>query len=235
MLNLIGQRFGKWTVLERDDNYNKEHNLKGKDPYWKCQCDCGIIKSVNGRNLKKGRSLSCGCGIKKDLKGKTFGKLFVLEDSGLRSNRGAIMWKCQCECGSIVNVRSSHLLSGEIYSCGCIISKGEEKIAQLLTQNNIPFEKQKTFSSCVNPKTNYSLSFDFYINNSFLLEFDGQQHYRWDNYGWNTKENYNKTKERDNYKNQWCKDNNIILKRIPYWRLEKLTIKEILSNEFEVK
>ena len=63
---------------------------------------------------------------------------------------------------------------------------------------------------------------------------DGEQHYCWNDNGWNTRENYNQVKERDSYKNQWCKENKIILKRIPYWRLENLTIEDILSDEFEV-
>lgn len=297
MLNLTGKQFGKWTVLEKDLNYKKEHNIKSYGSYWKCKCECGTIKAVSGINLTSGRSLSCGCSkktldrniigerfgnlvvleedntkthitdsksvflcrcdcgnltyvrlkhlhsgeiktcgcsTKKDLQGQKFGKLLVLKDSGLRSNRGTIMWECQCECGSITNVRSSHLLSQQIYSCGCINSKGEDKIAKILKENNVPFEKQKAFNTCLNPKTKHSLYFDFYINNSFLLEFDGEQHYYWNDNGWNTRENYNQVKERDSYKNQWCKENKIILKRIPYWRLENLTIEDILSDEFEV-
>jgi len=51
-----------------------------------------------------------------DLTGKIFGKLTVLGYS--HSNRYAY-WKCRCECGKETIVRSSHLVSGAIKTCGC--------------------------------------------------------------------------------------------------------------------
>ena len=60
-IDLTGQRFGRLTVLERDYNYAKEHNLKNKNAYWKCQCDCGIIKSITTERLRNGETVSCGC------------------------------------------------------------------------------------------------------------------------------------------------------------------------------
>ena len=42
-----------------------------------------------------------------------------------------------------------------------------------------------------------------------------------------TKENFKKTKEKDNYKNEWCKKNGIPLIRIPYTKLSSLTIEDL--------
>ena len=58
LIDLIGQKFGRLTVLERDaDKRNKEK------VYWKCQCDCGNIISVVDGQLKSGKNdelwLSC--------------------------------------------------------------------------------------------------------------------------------------------------------------------------------
>ena len=39
-------------------------------------------------------------------------------------------------------------------SCGCLRSKGEEKIGQLLQKMNLNYIKEKTFSDCKNPQTN---------------------------------------------------------------------------------
>lgn len=52
-LNLHGVRFGKLTVLSRDqrDNYGAWQ--------WNCICDCGRKTSVRGSTLKAGRTLSC--------------------------------------------------------------------------------------------------------------------------------------------------------------------------------
>lgn len=57
--DLTGQRFGRLTVLCRDDDHiqeNGRHRIM-----WKCLCDCGNEVIVFGENLKKGASRSCGC------------------------------------------------------------------------------------------------------------------------------------------------------------------------------
>jgi hypothetical protein len=52
---MVGQTFGKWTVLNRDGS-NGSGNLT-----WLCKCTCGKVKSVSGTALRTGRSTSCGC------------------------------------------------------------------------------------------------------------------------------------------------------------------------------
>lgn len=55
-LNLIGEKYGKLTVLEK----------AGKDKrgcwLWLCKCECGNETIVNGAKLKNGHTKSCGCG-----------------------------------------------------------------------------------------------------------------------------------------------------------------------------
>ena len=61
-------------------------------------------------------------GARKNLIGKKFGRLTVLSFIGrIRSNGKscAWFWKCLCSCGKEVKVRTSHLQSGSITSCGC--------------------------------------------------------------------------------------------------------------------
>lgn len=49
--NLIGQRFGRWTVIdEAPTRYSKSG--KTRSIMWKCKCDCGTIKNVGARALK---------------------------------------------------------------------------------------------------------------------------------------------------------------------------------------
>lgn len=55
LIDLTGKKFGYLTVLELDKT--KKSNAK----YWKCQCECGTIKSVQGAHLKSGSVSSCGC------------------------------------------------------------------------------------------------------------------------------------------------------------------------------
>jgi hypothetical protein len=112
-------------------------------------------------------------------------------------------------------------------SCGCNKSKGELKIAQLLLAAKIPFETQKSFNSCRFPETNRLAKFDFFVNNSYIIEYDGIQHFD-ERFGWNTNDNYLKNKNRDEYKNQWCKENNIPLIRIPYTKYNTLTLNDLI-------
>lgn len=53
-INLVGQKFGKLTVIE--EAYRK------KNVYWKCLCDCGNEVTVIGASLRNGHTTSCGCG-----------------------------------------------------------------------------------------------------------------------------------------------------------------------------
>lgn len=56
---LIGQRFGKLTVLKRSERKGSSGEL-----YWICQCDCGNVCEVRGHSLKRtdgNQTVSCGC------------------------------------------------------------------------------------------------------------------------------------------------------------------------------
>lgn len=53
--NLINQKFGKLTVLERAQNDKYNHSQ------WICKCSCGQIVVVRGTRLKSGITKSCGC------------------------------------------------------------------------------------------------------------------------------------------------------------------------------
>lgn len=61
-----------------------------------------------------------------DLTGERFGRLVVLErlENYVSENgSSATMWKCKCDCGNIVNVRSSNLRNGHTRSCGCLFDE----------------------------------------------------------------------------------------------------------------
>lgn len=54
-INLLGQRFGRWTVIAHAGRSKYNQAL------WLCQCDCGVQNIVLSNNLRKGISKSCGC------------------------------------------------------------------------------------------------------------------------------------------------------------------------------
>lgn len=234
--DISNQRFGKLTAIKATDDRDNQGGI-----IWECQCDCGNMTYVSTHSLMSGNTSSCGkCGyhhsiISKNLIGQVFGKLIVVEKTDERDNNGEIIWRCKCECGSYSKVRTSALTSNNVQSCGCIHSRGEDKIAMLLQNANIPFYTQYTFENCRFPDSNAKARFDIYINN-YLIEFDGIQHYQTKNSGWDTEEHLERTQAHDAYKNQWCKDNNIPLIRIPYTKLNTLCIEDLMleTTQFRV-
>ena len=221
--DLSGKRYGRLTVIKRLPNSS----------IWECRCDCGNTINTTTNHLKSGHTQSCGC-LQKDrtsearfinLTGKKFGLLTVLSLNTELSNSKVKFYNCKCQCGKNTIVRETCLISGNTQSCGCSrLSHGEIKISTILKEYNIPFEMEKTFETCINPKTKRLLRFDFYVNNQYLIEFDGIQHFI-QSRDWEPLED---TQYRDNIKNQWCKENNIPLIRIPYTKLNTLTIDDLL-------
>jgi len=231
-IDLTGQTFGKLTVVERTENDSSNRTQ------WLCQCECGNKKIIKSNNLRKGRTKSCGCLVKetatilakslneKDLIGQQFGELTVIEESGNRANNGSKIYICQCSCGNQVNVRTDYLTNNTTISCGCkrVISKGESKIKEILINNNIPFETQKTFDDC-KFKSDYPARFDFCINNKYCIEFDGIQHIQETGF---SHDNLEERQEHDKIKNDYCKEHNIPLIRIPYTKYDTLCLEDLL-------
>lgn len=55
IIDLTGQQFGRWTVIERAEND------KCGSSRWLCRRTCGRQSVVSGASLRYGRSNSCGC------------------------------------------------------------------------------------------------------------------------------------------------------------------------------
>lgn len=55
LIDLTGKRFGGWIVIEQAGN-----NARG-GALWRCRCDCGTVRAVNGADLRNEKSVSCGC------------------------------------------------------------------------------------------------------------------------------------------------------------------------------
>lgn len=235
LIDETGHRYGRLTVIKKVPNPTKTQT----GAYWECLCDCGNIKQVSAAHLRRGLIQSCGClGREKtreynlthkliDLTGQKFGKLIVLERA---ENKGEQpVWKCQCECGTITYVMGGNLRKENgTQSCGCLLSKGELKIAKLLTENNIVYKKEVSFKDCLSPK-GALLRFDFgiYKDNElqYLIEYNGIQHYEKTGY---TKDTYEERQKRDLIKIEYCKAHNIPLIIIPYSKFDTLTIEDLI-------
>lgn len=109
-----------------------------------------------------------------------------------------------------------------------ISSKGEDNIQKYLISRSIPYVTQKVFSTCKDKNT---LPFDFYIDNKFLVEFDGIQHFKKVPFFNQKGDSLQKRVRRDNIKSQWAINNEIPLLRISYKDIDK--VDDILKNKLD--
>lgn len=201
--------------------------IRNKQAYWNCECPtCHKIWQVQGSHLNEPKPISMckNCSslknlktIKipyfKDLTNQRFGKLIALEKTERKGR--TYFWRCLCDCGNICEKEAQYLLNGDCKSCGCLKSIGENIIASLLKENNISFEQEKILFK--------KYRFDFYVNNSYIIEYDGIHHFEQrDN-----RESLKDIHKRDLEKNHFCFDNNIPLIRIPCY-YKNLCIKDLI-------
>ena len=193
------------------------------------QVSRGMITKIWYDNNLFGKEITNNKTTEKDITGQDFGYWHVLYKTEKRNTSGIIYWHCKCKCGIERDVLGSSLRQGLSLSCGnhSNVSKGNEKIAQLLSQANIPFETEKKFKTCKDKK---ELPFDFYVNNKYLIEYDGVQHFEESIF------DYEYTHKHDLIKNDWCKNNNISLIRIPYTHFNNLCLKDLLleTTNFQI-
>ena len=197
-------------------------------------------KNVSSNNLLNGNTHSCGCYRQElgsqnmqDLTGQRFGKLVATNPTGEKTRYGSKIWECHCDCGCTTYVSAANLKGGSTNSCGCITSKGNFKVTQLLTQNNILFEKEYSFEDLMNTDTNYKLFFDFAVLDehnrlSYLIEYDGEQHFLTRPQGYFSEKSIEKIHFSDKKKNEYCLEHNIPLIRIPYTRFNELVIQDLI-------
>lgn len=222
--SLIGTTINNWKILE------KTNELRNRYFLYKVQCNkCGNIEFKTISEIRKCKGKWCkNCHIDDSIIGKKFNFLTVLEQYYNSINRKTYC-KCKCDCGKITTVEKSNLLNGTTKSCGCLkSSSGEIKIQNILKENNIIFECQKTFDSCRFNKTNALARFDFYLPEfNCLIEYDGQQHFKDVSI---FIDSLQEIQSRDKYKNEWCKKNKIKLIRIPYNEYNDITIEYLLDK-----
>jgi len=128
------------------------------------------------------------------------------------------------------NLIFSQTPASHIQNSGCPLcksSQAENTINLYLSNKNIKFETQKTFSDL---KFIRLLKFDFYlIDHNILIEYDGEQHFRPVDY-FGGEEAFNNLQLKDKIKNEYCKVNNIPLLRIKY---SDVNITDLIDNFIE--
>ena len=137
------------------------------------------------------------------------------------------IWVMCKKCGYKWQATPDHLLhSGCCPECSA--TPNEIKLGNILTDLGYTIERQKKYDDC---RDQLPLPFDIYIQElNILVEYDGEQHYMPVNFGGisdeEAEENLLKVQYHDAIKNEYCKNHDIPLIRVPYW--EKHNIKEFI-------
>lgn len=142
----------------------------------------------------------------------------------------------------VQNMRKGNMNRDNIQGCPyCfdtkkfVFSKGEKAVEKVLQELNIAYLSQYTFSNC---RDKNMLPFDFYLTDlNKCIEYDGQHHYYPVTFNGVSKEqaeiNHKLTIKHDKIKNEYCKNNNIELLRIPYYDFKDIEV--IVSDFLNIK
>lgn len=187
-----------------------------------------------------------------DLTGRDFGFWHVIGMSRrIKEPRGryVILWKCQCKCGEIREIRGGTLKSGLSLSCGChkievakeLASHGkrlsilEKKVSSWLQEHDYYFEPQKIYPD-LRGKLGYPLSYDFIVYGDndmrLLIECQGRQHYEPIAYFGGEKQ-FKVQQQNDNAKREYAKVLGIRLLEIPYTVKNDQDIAQMLEQALQ--
>lgn len=228
--NCLNKTISKNKINKRRKTIHKEFKDKGykllsefngvKEMVEVLNNNCGHMYKANAGNILNGSGCPICHGIKDD-------KLFKEEIKTKYGNEYTILGEYK---NGLTGIKTRHNQCGHIWKptpktllreriCpNCNKSKGEYYIQNFLEKHNIKYKREYMFDDCrnINP-----LPFDFAIktdNKLKLIEFDGSQHFGESNY-WGNKRTFKDIQRNDKIKNNYCKENNIPLLRIPYWWL----------------
>lgn len=118
-------------------------------------------------------------------------------------------------------------------------SKGEKKIRQILEQQGISFTQEKSFPDCRGYKGK-RLRYDFFLKHpklsNVLIEFHGEQHYRYIPYFHKKRTKFNYGRQLDTKKCSYALSRNIPMFVIPFTEIDLIeNFNDIFQDKFRVK
>lgn len=121
-------------LIKKSTELAKEYNVS-RGMITKIWYDAGL----------KGKTVENAITTEIDMVGQKIGKWTVLYKSDKRGVSGIIYWHCQCECGQEKDVSGLSLRQHRSLSCGLHsnVSRGNTKIAEILDEQNILYEREK--------------------------------------------------------------------------------------------
>lgn len=207
----------------------------------KLRCGCGEVYETNFSNFKKNKYKCCyNCMIKKrsenirnsydEIKNNIESiESYKLISKIYKNYRRKL--KIKCPKGHVFYMSYKNFY---YEGCRCLIcseSKGEKRVREYLSMHSLKHKRQFTFDDLKGVGGSL-LRFDFAVldelnNLKLLIEYDGEFHFnkQYDADGFEILQAH------DKLKNDYCKNKNIKLIRIPYWEFEN--IEKILKGELD--
>jgi predicted Zn-ribbon and HTH transcriptional regulator len=200
---------------------------------------CGYADMRHPQHLVNGFGCA-NCVGKLKLTTETFKQRMLSEPSGdeytllceYKNNEESVLMRHTC--GFEFNVKPNHFISSGSRCPRCQMeTSGERAVREVLEELDVSFEWQYSFPDCKNKK---ELRFDFAVFDnvgeiSFMIEFDGNQHYNAVmHFGGPEALKYIQTN--DEIKNNYCKEKNLKLIRLKEQDLKD--IKNIIIKNLEL-
>jgi len=171
-----------------------------------------------------------------DLSGRTFGYLTILK----RAERGdgRVNYLCRCLLCDGLSIKNGYYIKkGHTISCGCLRSRGERRLIEILSGRGIDYGHDKGFQDCrglpsEKKKSGLKLRFDFVIHDgprvAGIIEYDGKGHFE-PCYNRKNIQTFERALVCDRIKDNYCRDKGIPLLRIKYTEFDNM---ENIADDF---
>ena len=218
----LGQRIGNIKLIEECGR-----EVGSQLVIWKCECDCGKVFTQTTKHFKTMcpdcSRVSYQKSVMDDITNQQFNFLIPIEP--IIEAEGAIRWKCKCTlCGRITHpILASSIKGGQVKSCGCLKSNGEQKVVTALEELGIEYIREYSFPDLCGDKKQLRFDFALFKNDKLfaLIECNGEQHYNSVPL-WSGEEALIKLQEYDQKKKDYCLSHNIPLYIIRYQDYNKI-------------
>lgn len=200
-------------------------------------CNCGRLFNPTSNNYKRNHSICRICAMKNSgirrrvdidkIKEEVIKENYTFIDAWYIKKYG---WRMLLSCEN--DKHRDFEVSWSNFKCGgtrcptCNLSHGERKISKFLEENNIYYMKEYIIEG-LKGSNGGIMRFDFMIEidkRMILIEYDGIQHYI-QKFG---EKEFRRIQDNDRLKNDYCKNNNINILRIPYWEFDN--VEDILKE-----
>ena len=116
------------------------------------------------------------------------------------------------------------------------MSKGEDKIVDLLNHKKIKYQREKTFSDLKHGLFRYDFFLPYYDGGPAIIEFNGEQHYHYVSRFYKNPREWRKMQEHDRRKISYALANDIKIFIIPFWEIDNIhSAYELFQEKFLAK